>query len=198
MLVLLLCVILAEWFQPGIITQAPASLFAQTDRTYKAAPMNFYGQMLIMLFRIGTLGLAVYVCVYAGKPFTFTGYLVICGIVLAMLLVKMLCNMLIDYTFMLTRQVASPHEHYANIVTIAVLVLYAALLVLLRVGSIEAMRWALGIITILFIAMWFYRSWRMFVQSPKAILYLVLYIGTLEVLPLAALYYLSDKTISIL
>ncbi len=198
MLFLLLCAILAEVFQPGVITRAHVSILAKSERTYKESPMNFYGQIFVNLFRIGTLGMALCACLYSGRPFTFVVYAAVCGLVMAVLLIKMLCNVLIGYAFDLRNAVVAAYEHYANITTLAIVLVYLVLLVMVRFASQEVLFWALVGITFLFIAMWMFRGWKMFVSSPMAILYLVIYIATLEVLPIAGLYYLSDKTISIL
>ena len=75
--------------QPGVILQSPTSLLAQTDRTYKDSPVNLYGQLLISVFRIGTLAMGVYLCVPESAAFRFGIYAAICGMTVAMLLVKM-------------------------------------------------------------------------------------------------------------
>lgn len=197
MLFLLLCAIFAEAFQPGVISRVHVSLFATSERTYKESPMNFYGQVFVNLFRIGTLGMALCACLYSGRPFTFVAYAAVCGLVLAVLLIKILCNALISYAFDLRNAVVA-YEHYANITTLAIALLYLVLLAMMRFASQEVLFGALVGIACLFVAIWMFRGWKLFVSSPMAILYLVIYIATLEVLPLAGLYYLSDKTISIL
>lgn len=198
MLFLLICAIMAEVFQPGVISQVHVSLFAKSDRTYKESPMNFYGQLFVNLFRIGTLGMALSACLYAGKPFTFIAYAAVCGLVLAVWIGKLLCNALINYAFNLRNTIGIAYEHYANITTLATCCLYLALLVLVRLASQQMLLWTIVVIAIAFIVIWMYRGWKIFVTSPMAILYMFIYMATLEVLPLAGLYYLSDKMISIL
>lgn len=198
MFALLVCAVLAEFMQPGVITQAHTSLFARTDRTYKDAPANFLGQLFIALFRVGTLSMALTMCLYTDGHCSFAGYSAVCGIVVIVLLLKMLCNVLIDFTFLISRPDTTPYEHYANIATLATVILYLASIALMRYGTIRAAMWVFWSITLLFILMWTYRSWRLFVASPQAIVYLLIYIGTMEVLPLAGIYYLSEKTISLL
>lgn len=197
MLALLLCAVFAEFFQPGVVLQAPASLLARTDRTYKESPMNFYGQVFITLFRVGTMGMALCICLCSGR-LSFAVYSAVCGIIVAVVLAKMVCNMLLDYTFSLARRVESLYDHYGNIVTLSVLVLYAALMVLMRFGNALAMLWVLISIAVLFLLIWLYRVWRLFVHSPISLVYVLLYMATLEVLPMVGLYFLSEKTISMI
>ena len=198
MFALLVCAVLAECLQRGIITQAPLSLFSRSERTYKDAPVNFWAQVLITIFRIGTIAMAVNLCCYTGQSFTFASFGVVCGIIVGLLLVKMICHALLDYTFLLSRMFQFAYEHYANIITLAVVILYPVLLVLLRIGNPVAAQWGVGVIAGLFGLMWLYRGGRMFITSPLAIVYFILYFCTLELLPMAALYYLSELTIQIL
>ncbi len=196
--VLFLCGILGEWFQPGVISQAVGSLVARNDRMYKESPTTIQGQLFISLFRIGTLGLAIYLCAYRGGVFSFGIYMAICGIVFLMLLFKMLCNVLLEYTFQLPAHSVAAYEHYGNIASLASAVLFVAVLVLLKLCDRSVSIWVAGIVSLLFVLIWTYRSWRLFVHTPRAVLYLLIYISTLEVLPLVILYYLSDKLITIL
>lgn len=198
MLILLLCAVFAEAFQPGIITQAPSSLFARTDRTYKDSPNTFLGQFFISLFRIGTVALALCLCFYSSDRASFTAFWAVCGLIVAVLLVKMLFNMLLDYTFFLSRRFGNMYEHYGNIATMAIVALYPVLLVLLRVVDTLIVQWVVGIMAVLFLCMWIFRAARTYIVSFAATLYMLLYIATMEVLPLATLIYLSAKTIAIL
>lgn len=183
--------------QPGVILQSPTSLLAQTDRTYKDSPVNLYGQLLISVFRIGTLAMGVYLCVPESAAFRFGIYAAICGITVAMLLLKMLCNVLIDFAFSLSRNMDQSYEHYGDITTLATCALYPALLVVLRIGDLAVNRWVVLIASGLFILMWTYRLIRTYWTHPVAILYIALYICTLEVLPLGALFLISSKIISL-
>lgn len=197
MLGILLCGVLGELFQPGVISQTKDSFRVQGDRVYKESPNNFMGQLMISLFRLGTISMAVYLCTEA-SVFSFTGFWVIFGMAFAVVLVKMVCNLCVDYAFSLSRRFGDAYEHYGNIVTMATLVLYPVLLVLMRFGTPLTNRWIIGSIGILFMGIWMYRFFRQFVISLRAVLYLLVYACTLEVLPWVTLYILSDQTISII
>lgn len=198
MLLLLVCAVFSEVFQPGVISQAHASLTARSERTYKESPATFMGQLFIMIFRIGTIAMALCLALYSEGHFSFAGYASVCGLILSILIIKMLCNALLNYTFMLVRHNNVAYEQYGNITTVATILLYPLLLVLMRFGTPLATQWTLGIIALLFIAMVIYRGGRMFISSPKAILYFAVYVCTLEILPLAVLYLSSAKLISII
>jgi len=193
---LLLCALMSEWFQPGIITQAHESLLANTDRTYKQSPNTFLGQLLIALFRIGTLAMALCLCVYEGNHFSMTVFGAVCGLAVVVLLIKMLSNIAIDYTFRLSQHFGNASEIYADLSTLATLLLYPVVLVMLRLNDPVVTQWGVGIVALIFLGMWIYRSIRLYLVSPQAAVYLMLYIGTLEVLPLAVLYVGSAKLIA--
>ena len=198
MLVLLLCAVLGEIFQPGVISQAHTSLLSQNDRTYKDAPVNFQGQLLMTIFRIGTIAMGLYLCLYTGGQSGFGVFAALCGLVIALILVKMLCNNLLDYTFQISRRFMPPYEQYSDITTITTYLLYPALLVMLRVDNLVLNRWLVGVVAAIFLLMWLYRLARNYVHSFAGLAYVVLYIATLEILPLGILFYLGLKTISII
>ena len=191
---LLLCAVLSEFMQPGIIRQAHTALVAQTDRTYKNAPVTFLGQLLVSLFRIGTLAMGISICLYTGGTFRFALFAAVCGWTLAILLLKMVCNKWLDYTFSLSRRFAPVYEQYGDLATLATCLLYPGVLVALYLGDITACRWVLGGVTLLFLLMCLYRLGRHYIQSPMAIVYIAFYICTMEALPLAVLFTLCSKT----
>ena len=198
MLGLLLCAILSERFQPGVITQAKSSLLAKSDRTYKESPVTFMGQVMMALFRLGTITMALYLCCSKTEQFLFTGFSVTGGIVLATMIVKMAGNVCLDYAFRLSRRFGAIYEHYGNIMTLVTILLYPVLLLLLRFGDITINRWIICGIAVLFIVLWLYRSFRQFAVSPRAIVYLLLYCCTLEIIPLVLMYIISEQTLSVL
>ena len=196
MLGLLLCGILSELFQPGVISQAKGSLAAQGDRLYKESPNNFMGQLMITLFRVGVITMAVYLCCDQTPAFSFTGFWVIFGIVMAVSLVKMLLNIGTDYTFRLSRSFGNGYEHYGNILTLGTVILYPVVLVLMRFGDPLLNRWIVGGVGALFVATWLYCAFRQFVHTPRAILYLLVYMVTVEALPWVFIFMLSNQIIA--
>ncbi len=198
MLGLLLFAFLAEFFQPGVITQAPSSVFARTDRVYKEAQANFPGQLFITIFRIGVLSMAMCACFCTLNHTPFSAFWAICGLVVVIFLIKTGVNSLLDYTFSLSRRFGKGHEAYSDLITITTVVIYPILLILLHTHSTVASVWTAGIMAVLFIAAWLYRCIRTYLVSPAALLYLIIYTITMEFLPIVLLFYLSEKTIAIL
>lgn len=198
MLALLVCAILSEYYQPGIILQAKNSLFTQTDRLYKDSPVNFTGQLLMTIFRIGIIAMAIYLCCSAHRSFSLAGFGVISGLLFAMAGIKMVCNLGLDFTFSLSQRFGAPYEHYGNIMTLAAVLLYPIVLVLMRVDYPAVNRWLIGGIAVLFIITWFFRACHQYITKPMDILYIFFYCSTLEVLPIAVVYILSDQITAII
>ena len=194
-LALLVCAVLSGFMQPGIISQAHTSLLAQTDRTYKDSPMNLWGQVFITLFRLGTIALAVSMCLYTGGTFGFGSFALIGGLTVAVLLVKMAGTALVDYTFQISRRFMPSYNQYSDITTIAVCLLYPGMLIVLRIGGTVALKWLLAGVAALFVLLITYRFMRNYMVSLRAVVYVILYVMTLEVVPMGALFYLSSITI---
>lgn len=198
MLCLLLFAFLAELFQPGIVTQSLSVVFTRGDRVYKDAPANFPGLLFISLFRLGVLSMALCLCFCTLNHAPFAAFWVVAGLIIVVALVKMGINALLDYTFLLSRRFGAAHEAYSSLITVSTVVLYPVLLVLLHCDNTTAAVWTLALMAALFIGVWAYRCVRTYLVSPAALIYLLLYIATMEVLPLLALFYLSDKMIAFL
>ncbi len=198
MLALMGCAVFAEWYQPGVILQSPSSFFARTDRTYRESPANFMGQLLITLFRLGTIAMMLFLCVCPENSASMAAYGLILAGVIAVILVKMLMAVAVDYVFLLTRRYGAAYEPYGDLVTMSALLLYPAALILIRFGTPQAAQWVAAITAVLFLILWIYRAWRTYVSSLMASLYLMMYIATMEILPLAGLVYLSEKIITII
>lgn len=194
---LLLLAIVSELMQPGVITNAATSLIVRSERTYKEAPNNFMGQLFVSLFRVGVWGMGVYLVLGPNHPFLFSTYAAICGCIMGGILFKWLCTFFLDVIYMFSRRFPSAQEHLYNIFTLSAVALYPLLLILIVIDNPLISAWVVGLILIIFLLAWIYRSARLFIISPSAIIYFILYISTLEIIPIVLVYYLSAKIINI-
>ena len=190
LLALGICAILSEVFQPGIMTGATASVFAHSERMYKQTPDNFPGQLSATLFRIGTPALMLVMISRDRFDSTADGiasYGIAFGIIVAVLLLETAINSLIDYTFELKAYAAGIGTHIANIATLICFGLYPAILVLPLAGSMTANRWVACVFAIAYLGITTYRLVRLFMSGAKSIIYILMYVFTLEVLPMGVL-----------
>lgn len=193
MLALLLLAVLSEALQPGLISGVGVSLSSHTNRNYKPAPDNFFGQTAVTLFRIGTLGMAL--CLWIGEAdgCQIETYGIALAWIVGMLLVKIIGTVLIDYTFQLRIAADGIGAHYGNIVTMLCLALYPAILVLLQIGNTMLNRWVIGVCGGLFMLAVVYKVLGLYLRQWRSIIYITLYILTLEVLPMVSLVVVTSQ-----
>ncbi|MGN1239529.1 MAG: DUF4271 domain-containing protein [Paludibacteraceae bacterium] len=198
MLGLAICAILAGVFQPAVIRQGFVSLFSKVERSYNDSPMNYIGQVLLFVFRAGIVGMAIYLFTYNsdlatqanGGDFLFSRYMTIMGAVAAMEVVKYLVSLLLNYTFQLSRQFATLFTHYTYVSTSICCVLYPLLLLIIYFGNQALTTIGLCIMMGLCWLVLFIKWVRVFFTDIASVVYVVLYILTIEVLPLLTLTYI--------
>ncbi|MBR1878523.1 MAG: DUF4271 domain-containing protein [Paludibacteraceae bacterium] len=189
LLLLGICAVLSEVFQPGVMTGITGTVFARSERMYKRTPDNFPGQLSSTIFQIGTLALML-VMIWRDRFDSAANGIALYGIaaamIVAVLLVKTALNGLIDYTFQLKAS-AEVSTHMAGITMLVCLGLYAAALVLPLAHSVVVNRWVAGALGIVYLALTTYRMVLVFMSGAKSILYILMYVMTLEVLPIGVL-----------
>lgn len=198
MLGLPICAILAGVFQPAVIRQGFVSLFSKVERSYNDSPMNYIGQALLFVFRAGIVGMAIYLFTYNsdfatqanGGEFLFSRYMTIMGAVAAMEVVKYLVSLLLNYTFQLSRQFATLFAHYTYVSTSICCVLYPLLLLIIYFGSQALTTIGLCVMMSICWLVLFIKWIRVFFTNIPSVIYVLLYILTIEVLPLLTLTYI--------
>ncbi len=198
MLGLPICAILAGVFQPVVIRQGFVSLFSKVERSYNDSPMNYIGQALLFVFRAGILGMAIYLFTYNSQlamhansgEFLFSRYMTIMGAVAATEIVKYLVSLLLNYTFQLSRQFATLFAHYTYVSTSICCVLYPLLLLIIYFGSQALTTIGLCVMMSVCWLVLFIKWVRVFFTSIPSVIYVLLYILTIEVLPLLTLTYI--------
>ncbi len=207
MLGLLFLAVLGELTQQGGVLRSYTMVFQKVERTYHDPHRNAVGQLCIDLFRIGTFALALYLFCYAGGSlslgtpqvqttsggaFRFSQYLIVLLVVLGVDVVKYTLTLWVNYTFQISRQVSLIAVHYNSLWTVINSAFYLLLLVLLKVDNSAVIFW--GFVA-LCIAAWLLIGvkWvRVFYSGPASLLYILLYLLTLEVLPLLAMVGLAE------
>lgn len=145
------------------------------------------------IFRVGTTALAVGLCMDSLSLMT---YGLVIALVVGLIMVKMLCNVLLDFVFNLRVQTKGVLDEYRNWATYACMLLYAAILVLLQVGNTEINRWVVASCAALFVGIITVRLAKVYLQNLLSAVYIGIYVLTLEVLPIGALAVLIAKMIN--
>lgn len=184
MLMILICGALSEIFQSGVIMQSFSSLFSTNERTYHDASKNRISQLLMYIFRISIVAMAFYLSVYRGEKFLFSGYLWTLALVLGWTIVRGIVSELVNYTFCISKRFAPVFAHYENIWTVVCCCLYPILLVLLNIDEQEITWIVLGCVCILLLVLMLIKWIRIFFTGVRSLLYIILYIFTVEFLPI--------------
>jgi len=186
MLGLLVCFVLSEVLQPETLRAAFRTTFTKMERIYGDRARNLYGVILLNLFRIGTFAMALYAFTYHSAPFSLRTYGIIIGVVLAVLTVRAAVSWLVAYTFELQRTVVIYLPQYDNLWTMLCVLLYPAILLCINFSG-EAFHWLAIAIGALFVGVMIFKIVQYFYAGPQSVLYLLIYVVTLELLPLGAI-----------
>ena len=125
-----------------------------------------------------------------GGEFLFSRYMTIMGAVAAMEVVKYLVSLLLNYTFQLSRQFATLFTHYTYVSTTICCVLYPLLLLIIYFGNQALTTIGLCVMMSMCWLVLFIKWLRVFFKDIASVIYVVLYILTIEVLPLLTLTYI--------
>ena len=187
MLFLLLCGVVAEMVQSGMVLQAFSTIFAKVERSYGDVQQNPLEELIMNIFRIGTFAMALYLYAYRAGDFCFTTYLLVAAWVLGIDVVKLAATALVNYTFRISKRFALISTHYNNLRTVICCGFYVALLFLVNIDNAVVTKWSLFALAAAAIVLILIKWIRIFCTDVRSLLYIVLYILTLEVLPLLVL-----------
>lgn len=161
------------------------SLLSYSDRMYTTGrAQSVLNTFLSVVFRWGVMGLSIYVLCYESGDFMALTYVKLLGGVGAMLLVQWLMSKLVGYTFLAPVQRESIGEQRTIIYNAACVILLFCLMLMIHTSSIRLRVILVSVFVILLMGMMLFRAIQLFGQKPWKVLYVFLYIITLELLPL--------------
>lgn len=161
------------------------SLLSYSDRMYTTGrAQSVLNTFLSVVFRWGVMALSIYVLCYESGDFMIITYVKLLGGVGVMLLVQWLISKLVGYTFLAPVQRESISEQRTIIYNAACVILLFCLMLMIHTSSIGLRVILVGVYVILLMGMILFRAVQLFCQKPWKVLYILLYIITLELLPL--------------
>lgn len=187
MFFLLLCGVLSEALQPGSLRLAFRTTFTRLERTFGDRATNFMSSLLLNLFRIGTIAMSLYLYAYQHSPFSMLTFGYVILLILAILLVKMTLSWLVSYTFEMRRSANAFLPQYDNLWTILCVLLYPLNLLYINVSQGEFIYWASIVAAGLFVGLLVFKLLQNFYAGPRSLVYLLLYLVTLELVPFGAI-----------
>lgn len=191
LLLLALCV----GFLGSDIAALARSLFSKSDRMY--VDRNTQGilqTIIVQSFRIGVIALVGYLWIYNANDFAIVNYLLVVGIVASLLLVQWLLLKGIGNVFLTPKQLAIAMEQRSVVCNTMAMLLWPTALVMIYIGK-EASTVLCGIAGGVYVVLICVKYMQLFYQNVLSIGYMLLYVISLEVLPLCAALIWAQKLI---
>ena len=191
LLLLALCV----GFLGSDIAALARSLFSKSDRMYVDRNTQGILQTIIVLsFRIGVIALVGYLWIYNANDFAIGNYLLVVGIVASLLLVQWLLLKGIGNVFLPQKQLAIAMEQRSVVCNAMAMLLWPIALVMIYIGK-EASTVLCGIAGGVYVVLICVKYMQLFYQNVLSIGYMLLYVISLEVLPLCTALFWAQKLI---
>lgn len=199
MLLLIGLILFANAFQPGLLKSSFQSLFniKERDSIFNATGFDIRAQICSYVFKIFIFALALYVVVNPTMNFSFPVTLLLCGVVAGVFVLKLLLGLWAAVTFADLHTYASCYRHYSNFTTAASFAYLPIILLAFFMPSLghTCILILCLILTIFLIICLIIKIFRLFFTKILVSFYILLYLCSLEILPLGGAILLSSKIV---
>lgn len=186
LLVLLLLIGWAIQRQPTLLRVAWQTTVAKSERNYSDAALDALAMMMVILFRLGTVALALDVAFFDGGHFQFVDYLWTLLIMLGVELLKVLTGWLVNFTFHLPTPFGMSYVHYTNLWLLTCVPLWCFCCISVFCGNPVLTNILMAIAAgILFLSL-VVKGIRSYMTQLTSLPYVLLYVLTVEVVPMVA------------
>lgn len=161
------------------------SLLSYSDRMYSSGgAQSILNTLLSIVFRWGVMAMCVYILCYEAGEFGINNYIKLFGIFVAVFIAQWLLSRLVGYTFLSSIQRENIRDQRAVIYNVSCVILLLFLLPMTHSSSLVLHIILVSVFLLLLIGMLTFRGIQLFNQRPWIVLYILLYIITLELLPI--------------
>ena len=171
------------------------SLFSKSDRMY--VDRNTQGilqTIIVQSFRVGVIALVGFLWIYNADDFTLVNYLLVVGVAAILLLGQWLLLKGVGNVFLPQKQLAIAMEQRSIVCNAMAMLLWPIALVMMYTGK-EASTALCGIAGGVYVVLICVKYMQLFYQNVLSIGYMLLYVISLEVLPLCAALFWAQKLI---
>lgn len=194
LLVLFFLLVFSLMSSAGFVSETLSSFFQVKDRTSifsKTTINDFKIRFFLSLFSIGVFSLyAHYALFVPDTEFSFNTFLLVLAATLLFFGLKSLLFELIGYVFFDNKSLRMGKESYYNIISILGIFLFP--LLILHIYAPDNLHYAVGIVSVIVcisgVILVIFKVFQIFFHKIVASFYILLYLCTLEFLPLIALY----------
>ncbi len=187
MLALLVCGVLSIAGQPGFLLVAFRGVFTKMERTYSDAGRSWMNVIGCTIFRVGVLAMALYVFFFESGDFVMWRYWVLVLLILGLELLRWGCSMAVTYVFGLRQGLDESRAYYDNLWLVSSVILYPVTLLMINWGIGTGGWIAMCSLFLFFLITLTVRLFRVYVVKWTSVIYILLYVVTLEVLPIIGL-----------
>ena len=186
-LLLLVCCMVASLANPYVWKDGFTSFFSRVDRRY-SAPVRLLPMVLTEVFTIGALALTLWLFFYQNGPLQWRVWWIAIGMVLGWLLMHRGVLELTGYVFSMRNEArALWHDTYLLLSSLS-LITFALCCLAQWIPMQSFLRAGVMVTGGFFVGAVFVKLCMTYLSSMRALFYILLYVMTVEVLPLGLLY----------
>ena len=194
MCALLLILLLANYFQKGLLVGSFRNLLAAKERESMFVDVNktTAGSVNLFIYEVGIAALILYALVFTSGTFSFLTYLLIILIVCLYAAIKYGLMWLTSYIFLDKKDLYTLLMHSDNLYTVVCITLFPVGLVILIAPFVThtGIIITLSVVASIALIIWLLKAFRLFFTNFLAGFYIFLYLCTLEIVPLVGLVFL--------
>lgn len=206
----LLLLLLMGWvtvyaLNPVAFVDCFVSVVADMERRYTDAAKSWGLIVLSLVLRMCTLALAIFCFIYiysyrldlAGVelPFSLSDYLCVLLVISVVYAIKSLLEWLLNIVFCFTPRTMVIYQHYANLFTVVSLLLFPILLFTINFAYPKVIGACLLLVAGVYMLVMMIKMCRIYLHSLRALLYILLYLVTVEILPLLCMVWASARVL---
>jgi hypothetical protein len=154
-------------------------LFSKGERSYVG---NTGLQYLTTLYRAGIMALLIYMLIHVTGEFTFINYSIVLGVILAAILTQNLLTRLVGLVFLSNRMLEGALEQRRLIGDVLCGLIPLAIMLLYMIPACNMV--VVIVLSLLYVGMILVKSIQLFYNNLLSVLYVLLYITSLELIPL--------------
>ncbi|MBR1808707.1 MAG: DUF4271 domain-containing protein [Paludibacteraceae bacterium] len=199
MLGLLVLLLVADFFQRGLIIGSFRSITATKEREslFSEVTKTTAGSIFIYMYEVGIVALAVYAMLFTDGSFSLWEWLIVVALVCLLSALHYLFVWLVCYVFLGKQAMQPIMLHYGNLCIVVSTLLYPLMLLVLFAPFVShtVALVLVSVLAVFALIIWLIKAFRLFFTNFLAGFYIFLYLCTLEIVPLAGMVFVVWKWI---
>lgn len=195
MLFLLLCFAIINSREKDLFRSFFHGFMTQMERNYGDSAPDVITAVTMHIFKVGVLAFVAYAGMNVGGEFSLVGYGIVVACVVGIVLLKRLAIRVMVFVFELHRRAVLPMDFYNRLWLLLCIVLYPLMLVLVYFDAMMLLRIFTYILLGVYLVLLIVKCSRTCFVKPISVVYIFLYVLTVEVLPIVSMIGVMNKMI---